>query len=95
MGIFDFWKRWDDDERAGAIKLAGLCVAALAVFLFVASFSYLFHWQQDMSLPEVLGNKAGKLGYRTGHFLVGECFGIGSFVLPDVRACVVPDVLGG
>ncbi|MBQ9476949.1 MAG: DNA translocase FtsK 4TM domain-containing protein [Bacteroidales bacterium] len=81
MGIFDFWKRWDDDERASAVKLAGICITALAVFLFIASFSYLFHWQQDMSLPEVLGNKAGRLGYRTGRFLVGECFGLGSFGL--------------
>lgn len=80
------WDRWDENERAAAIRVAGLLVAALTVFVFIATASYLFHWQQDMSLFEggaasEIGNAAGKVGNRTGYFLVCELFGLGSFAL--------------
>lgn len=84
------WKSWDEEERAAAVRIAGLAVAALTLFIFIASFSYLFHWREDLSLlgdPDAMqsaravGNAAGKLGFRTGHLLVGNLFGLGSFAL--------------
>ncbi len=92
-----FWKSWDEEERAAAVRIVGLCVAALTLFIFIATFSYLFHWQEDMSLlgdPDALqadqavGNAAGKLGFRTGHLLVCELFGLGSFALLIILTAV-------
>ena len=85
-----FWQSWDEEERAAAVRIAGLCVAALTLFIFISTFSYLFHWREDMSLlgdPDAMqagravGNAAGKLGFRMGHLLVCELFGLGSFSL--------------
>lgn len=84
------WKTWDEDEKASATRIAGLLVAAIAIFIFISSASYLFHWKEDMSLlgdsasmqAEIpVGNAAGKLGFRTGHLLIGNLFGLGSFAL--------------
>ncbi|MCR4824124.1 MAG: DNA translocase FtsK [Bacteroidales bacterium] len=84
------WKSWDEEERASAVRIAGLCVAALTLFIFIATFSYLFHWQEDMSLlgdpaamqaDRAVGNAAGKLGFKTGYLLVCNLFGLGSFSL--------------
>ena len=92
-----FWKTWDEEERAAAVRIAGLCVAALTLFIFIATFSYLFHWQEDMSLlgdsdamqaDQAVGNAAGKLGFRTGHLLVCELFGLGSFALLIILTAV-------
>ncbi|MBQ9660269.1 MAG: DNA translocase FtsK 4TM domain-containing protein [Bacteroidales bacterium] len=91
------WTSWDEEERAAAVRIAGLVVAALTLFIFIASFSYLFHWQEDMSLlgdPDALqaarsvGNAAGKLGFRTGHLLVCKLFGLGSFALLFILAAI-------
>ena len=99
-----FWRNWDDDEKSSAKKIAGLAVAALALFIFLASFSYLFHWKQDMSLltdPSMMdsstavGNAGGKLGYKTGHLLVGECFGLGSFALLVILCSVSVRLITG
>ena len=85
-----FWRKWDDDERNTAKVLLGLAVAVFSLFLLISSISYLFHWQQDMSLlgdPSMMdrsvdvGNAGGKLGYKTGHLLVSDLFGLGSFAL--------------
>ena len=84
------WNTWDEQEKASAIRIAGLCMAALTIFILIATVSYLFHWQQDMSLltdegamqaSRDVGNAAGKLGFKTGHLLVCELFGLGSFGL--------------
>ena len=94
---FRIWKSWDEEERAAAVRIVGLCVAALTLFIFIATFSYLFHWQEDMSLlgdPDAMdagrqvGNAAGKLGFRTGHLLVCDLFGLGSFSLLIILAAV-------
>ena len=99
-----FWRGWDDTERAAAVKILGLCVAALAVFVLISTVSYLFHWKQDMSLlkdPSMMdtsvkvGNAAGKLGYRTGHLLVCSLFGLGSFALLVILAAVSARLLAG
>ena len=91
------WRTWDEEERAAAVRIAGLCVAALTLFIFISTFSYLFHWQEDMSLlgdPDAMdagravGNAAGKLGFKTGHLLVCELFGLGSFALLIILTAV-------
>ena len=91
------WKSWDEEERAAAVRIVGLCVAAVTLFIFIATFSYLFHWQEDMSLlgnpdamqaDQAVGNAAGKLGFRTGHLLVCELFGLGSFALLIILTAV-------
>ena len=91
------WRSWDEEERAAAVRIAGLCVAALTLFIFISTFSYLFHWQEDMSLlgdPDAMdagravGNAAGKLGFQTGHLLVCELFGLGSFSLLIILTAV-------
>ena len=76
-------KNWDENQRAAAVKILGLCVAALALFVLVATISYLAHWKQDMSFTpgETVSNAAGTLGYGTGKFLVGDFLGLGSFAL--------------
>ena len=98
-----FWRNWDDRERANAKVIAGLAVAVLCLFILISSVSYLFHWQQDMSLlgdPDMMekstdvGNAAGKLGYRTGHLLVCSLFGLGSFVLLVILIAVSIRLLG-
>ncbi|MBP5626090.1 MAG: DNA translocase FtsK 4TM domain-containing protein [Bacteroidales bacterium] len=92
-----FWHSWDEEERAAAVRIAGLCVAALTLFIFISTFSYLFHWREDMSLlgdPDAMqagravGNAAGKLGFRMGHLLVCELFGLGSFSLLIILTAV-------
>lgn len=82
------WNSWDEDERASAVRIAGLVVAALTIFILIATVSYLFHWQEDMSMPEVYGNAAGKLGHLTGRLLVCELFGLGSFALLIILTAV-------
>ncbi|MBP5521974.1 MAG: DNA translocase FtsK 4TM domain-containing protein [Bacteroidales bacterium] len=85
-----FWRNWDDAERNTAKVILGFAVAVLCVFLLISGVSYLFHWQQDMSLlgdPSMMdratqaSNAGSKLGYRTGHLLIGQLFGLGSFAL--------------
>ena len=99
---FRLWKSWDEEERAAAVRIAGLCVAALTLFIFISTFSYLFHWREDMSLlgdPDAMdttravGNAAGKLGFRTGHLLVCDLFGLGSFSLLIILAAVATRLL--
>ena len=98
-----FWRNWDDRERANAKVISGLVIAVLCLFILISSVSYLFHWQQDMSLlgdSEMMesstgvGNAAGKLGYRTGHLLVCNLFGLGSFVLLIILVAVSIRLLG-
>ena len=45
-----FWRNWDDKERSNAKVVLGLAVAVFSLFILISSVSYLFHWQQDMSL---------------------------------------------
>jgi len=80
--------KWNEDQKASAIRITGLIVASVAIFTLISSVSYLLHWREDMSLlsnPDAMNtdvavkNIAGKLGYRFGHFLICNCFGLGSF----------------
>lgn len=90
------WSSWNEEDRASAIRIAGFFVAAFTVFIFIAAASYLFHWEQDMSLLSApsgdvraeVGNAAGKIGVRTGHLLVCELFGLGSFSLLIILTAV-------
>ena len=43
-----FIRNWDESQKASAVKLLGLCVAAVTLFIFIAIVSYLLHWKQDM-----------------------------------------------
>lgn len=72
-----------EESKSKARKIAGLCLSALTVFIFLAIVSYLFHWKQDMSLTAdgVAANAAGSLGYKTGRLLVCECLGLGSLAI--------------
>lgn len=99
-----FWRKWDDGERAVAVKITGLLVAALAIFVLIGTVSYLFHWKEDMSLlsdPSMMdagvkaGNAAGKLGYKTGHLLMCRLFGLGSFALLVILGAVSARLLAG
>ena len=80
--------KWDEDQKAGFIRILGIAIAAFGVFTLLSTVSYLFTWKTDMSLlsnPDMIApgvkvhNAAGKLGYRFANFLVGKCFGLGSF----------------
>lgn len=84
------WKNMPEDRRIRILKVTGLVVAVFAIFTLVSVASYLFTWKADQSLlsePDMLDgnvdvhNMGGKLGYRWGYFLVGRCFGLGSFAL--------------
>lgn len=84
------WRQMPEDKRIRIMKVTGLVVAVLAVFTLVSVTSYLFTWKADQSLQSetdmldssvTAHNMGGKLGYRWGHFLVGRCFGLGSYAL--------------
>ena len=96
------FKNWDKEEKASAVRILGLVMAALTVFMLIASVSYLFHWKQDMSLlagadasdaGQAVGNAAGRLGFRTGYLLVCELFGMGSFCLLLILGAVTVRLL--
>ena len=91
------WRNWDDKERSNAKVVMGLAVAVFSLFILISSVSYLFHWQQDMSLlrdPSMMdsatqvGNAGGKMGYRLGHLLICDLFGLGSFALLVILVAV-------
>ena len=104
FGYIAFWKNWDDREKHIARVIAGYAVAALALFVLIACVSYLFHWRQDMSLlsdPAMMdrstevGNAAGKLGYKTGHWLVCDLFGLGSFAFVVILVAIAARLING
>ena len=95
-----FWDNWNEKDRTSAARVLGLLVSAFTIFIFVSTLSYLFHWQEDMSLlsPGAAGsaaNKAGTLGNKTGFLLVGECFGLGSFSLLIILIALSIKLLAG
>ena len=92
-----FIKNWDENQKASAIRILGLCVAALALFVLIATVSYLAHWKQDMSFVpgERVANAAGTLGYRTGKFLVGDFLGLGSLALLVILVVMAVRLLTG
>ena len=87
------WSRWSalpEDRRIRILKVTGLAVGVFAIFTFISVTSYLFTWKADQSIVHEsdmmdssvdVHNMGGKLGYRWGHFLVGRCFGLGSYAL--------------
>ena len=78
-----FIRNWDESQKASAVKLLGLAIAAVTLFIFIAIVSYLLHWKQDMSFVpgQEVANAAGSLGYRTGKFFVCDFLGLGSIAL--------------
>ncbi|MBR4826628.1 MAG: hypothetical protein IKZ91_01940, partial [Bacteroidales bacterium] len=97
MKVPAFIKSWDENQRASAVRILGLCIAALALFVLIASVSYLANWKQDMSFVpgERVANAAGTLGYRTGRFLVGDFLGLGSFALLIILVVMAVRLLTG
>ena len=98
------WRNWDDKERSNAKVVLGLAVAVFSLFILISSVSYLFHWQQDMSLlrdPSMMdsttavGNAGGKMGYRLGHLLICNLFGLGSFALLVILIAVSVRLIAG
>ena len=95
------WKTWDEEEKAVAVKLTGAFFLVAAIFVFISIVSYLFSWKQDASLLSEGGimenatNAAGSLGFRTGHFLVSELFGIGSLALLIILLAISFRLLSG
>ena len=83
------WSDMPEDKRIRILKVLGLIVGVFAVFTFVSVTSYLFTWKEDQSLvsqEQIVGiedvhNMGGTLGYKWGSFLVGRCFGLGSYAL--------------
>ena len=92
-----FIRNWDENQKASAIKILGFCVAALALFILIATISYLAHWKQDMSFSggEHVANAAGTLGYGTGKFLVGDFLGLGSFALLIILVVIAIRLITG
>ena len=95
------WKNWDEEEKAVAVKLTGAFFLVAAIFVFISIVSYLFSWKQDASLLSEGGimenatNAAGSLGFKTGHFLVSELFGIGSLALLIILLAISVRLLSG
>ena len=80
----------DPDKKSNILKYTGIAVLVFALFTLISAMSYLFTWQADQSLmshPEMMdkgvdvANWAGKIGYKWASFWVGDCLGLGSFVL--------------
>ena len=80
----------NDEARTRIRKISGLVVGAFTVFTLISVVSYLFTWEADSSLRTAegflpkgvdVGNWGGGLGFRWSSFLVGRCFGLGSFAL--------------
>ena len=87
---FSFFSDMDTDKKSNLLKSAGVIVMVFTVLTLLSTVSYLFTWESDQSLlsqPDMMGkdievsNLGGKIGYRWSHFLVAQCFGLGSFAL--------------
>ena len=96
--------QWDESQKTVARRVTGLGVAAFTVFTLIAALSYLGTWRVDQSLlsdPAMMdagvgvSNAAGKLGFRLGHLLVCEWFGLGSFALLVILTAVAVRLITG
>ena len=85
----EFFSSMEDETKARLRLLGAVLAAAFALFTLVSVVSYFFTWKADQSLltdPGMMSqsvsvrNWGGKAGYSLAHFLVGDCFGIGSLV---------------
>ena len=97
MKMPSFIKNWDEGQRTAAVRILGVITAALALFVLIATISYLAHWKQDMSFVpgEAVSNAAGTLGYRTGKFLVGDFLGLGSLALLVILVVIAVRLITG
>ena len=85
-----FWTGLDPEKRSRIVTVAGWAVAVLTVYTLLAICSYFFTWKQDQSLlsdpsmmdPSVqVHNLTGKAGFKWGHFLVGNFFGVAALAV--------------
>ncbi len=81
-------KEWLHDGSLMAV--GGLVLAVFTIFATLSSVSYMINWKIDQSLMDAssmfsdnvdIANKAGGAGFHMGHFLVGDCFGVGALLL--------------
>lgn len=86
-------RRWDEEEKAAAVRILGIVVGVAAVFTLVGTVSYLFTWKQDMG-GDVVANAGGTLGYRFARFLVADCFGLGSIALVVILGALSVRLMG-
>jgi S-DNA-T family DNA segregation ATPase FtsK/SpoIIIE len=80
----------------------GVVLLLLAVYLFLANFSYLLTWQQDQNRvaskglfeflfdgnEEPVANWLGKFGAWSSHLLIYKWFGLASFAIPLISFVV-------
>lgn len=87
---FSFFSDMDTDKKSNFLKYTGVVVMIFTVLTLISTISYLFTWEADQSLlsdPDMMkrgvevSNLGGKIGYRWSHFIVAECFGLGSLAL--------------
>jgi len=97
-------RKWDEKQKASALRLLGLFVAAFAALTLLSTVSYLFTWKEDQSLmsdPDMMSlqvdvhNAAGKLGYKLGSLFVCRLFGLGSFAFILILGAVAVRILFG
>ena len=83
-------KKIEQATRRKLSVIAGLVMAAFAVFTLIAIVSFIFTWKEDQSLQGYdkimdidvpVSNAAGKLGFKWAGLLVSRWLGIGAFAL--------------
>ena len=45
------WNSWDEEQRESAVRITGICIAVLTVFILISTVSYLFR-QTGRNLPQ-------------------------------------------
>lgn len=92
-------ERFDQKKLKSTI---GVILLLMAVYLFLANFSYLLTWQQDQNRVmsrglfdilfdgnnEPVANWLGKFGAWSSHLLIYRWFGIASFAIPLISFVV-------
>ncbi|MCQ2173739.1 MAG: DNA translocase FtsK [Bacteroidales bacterium] len=89
--------------RESISRIIGLVLLGAAAFSAIAFTSYLIHWREDMSIMSVsaegvqleAANAAGRLGHTFSLFMIGKCFGVGSYALIAILVAVGIRLLAG
>lgn len=84
-------KRFKEMLKDGTLtSVGGLALGVFSIYALFASVSYMLDWKQDQSLRFAqsffdgnvkVANHAGGLGFKLGHLLVADCFGIAAIFL--------------
>ena len=99
------WSSLNKDSRT--IKIIGVVLLLISIFLFIAFTSYLFTWRTDQSQVMANGihyvlvdnvqasNMLGRLGALLSHFFIYSCFGVAAYLLSSFFALMGFNVLLG